>query len=394
MANDILTPTAVTRESLRVFHEKAKFIRSINKQYDSSFAVEGAKIGDSLKIKMPNRYTVRSGINMAAQDTTETSATLQVATVKGVDLNFTSQDLTMDLDSFSRQIIEPAMSVLAASIESDVLNSVIKDVYQSSNNTSAAATLANVAGGRKKLQDALVPDDNRFCLLNTSDNLNLVDSLKVLFAPNGSISKQYQSGVMGNALGMDFMESTYLNNQARGAGASYVVNGANQTGATITIGTGTGLIDVGSIITFAGCNRVHPETKADTGQLQQFVVTATNATNATTVTISPAIVITGANQNCAAAPTTTGAVTILGTASTNYGQSLVYHKDAFTFATADLAMPKGVDFAAREVMDGISMSIVRDFSISDRTFPCRLDVLYGFKTLRAEAACRLANLAG
>lgn len=394
MANTILTPTAVTRESLRVFHEKAKFIRSINKQYDSSFAVDGAKIGDSLKIKMPNRYTVRSGMNMAAQDTTETSATLQVATVKGVDLNFTSQDLTMDLDSFSKQIIEPAMSVLAASIESDVLNSVIKDIYQSSNNTSAAATLANVAGGRKKLQDALVPDDNRFCLLNTSDNLNLVDSLKVLFAPNGSISKQYQSGVMGNALGMDFMESTYLNNQARGSGASYVVNGANQTGATITIGTGTGLIDVGSIITFAGCNRVHPETKADTGQLQQFVVTATNATNATTVTVSPAIVITGATQNCAAAPTTTGAVTILGTASTNYGQSLVYHKDAFTFATADLVQPKGVDFAAREVMDGISMSIVRDFSISDRTFPCRLDVLYGFKTLRAEAACRLANLAG
>lgn len=394
MANDLLTPTAVTRESLRVFHEKAKFIRSINKQYDSSFAVDGAKIGDSLKIKMPNRYTVRSGINMAAQDTTETSATLQVATVKGVDLNFTSQDLTMDLDSFSRQIIEPAMSVLAAAIESDVLNSVIKDVYQSSNNTSAAATLANIAGGRKKLQDSLVPDDNRFCLLNTSDNLNLVDSLKVLFAPNGNISKQYLSGVMGNALGMDFMESTYLNNQTRGAGASYVVNGANQTGATITIGTGTGLIDVGSVITFAGCNRVHPETKADTGQLQQFVVTATNATNATTVTISPSIVITGATQNCAAAPTTTGAVTILGTASTNYGQSLVYHKDAFTFATADLAMPKGVDFAAREVMDGISMSIVRDFSISDRTFPCRLDVLYGFKTLRAEAACRLANLAG
>jgi len=394
MANDLLTPTAVTRESLRVFHEKAKFIRSINKQYDSSFAVEGAKIGDSLKIKLPNQYTVRTGINMSAQDTTEVSTTLQVATVKGVDLNFTSQDLTMDLDSFSRQIIEPAMSVLVASIESDVLNSVIKDVYQSSNNTSAAATLANVAGGRKKLQDALVPDDNRFCLLNTSDNLNLVDSLKVLFAPNGSISKQYQSGVMGNALGMDFMESTYLNNQARGAGASYVVNGAGQTGATITIGTGTGLIDVGSIITFAGCNRVHPETKEDTGQLQQFVVTATNATNATTVTISPAIVITGANQNCAAAPTTTGAVTILGTASTNYGQSLVYHKDAFTFATADLAMPKGVDFAAREVMDGISMSIVRDFNISDRTFPCRLDVLYGFKTLRAQAACRLANLAG
>jgi hypothetical protein len=393
MGNSILTPTAVTREALRVLHAKASFLSSINKQYDPSFAVDGAKIGDSLKIRLPNQYTVRTGMNMAAQDTTETSTTLQVATVKGVDLNFTSQDLTMSLDDFSARIIEPAMSVLAATIESDVLNTVIKDVYQSANNTSAAITLANVALGRKRLQDALAPDDNRYCLLNTNDNLQLIDALKGLFAPNSKISSQFNEGVMGRALGMDFMESTHLANQARGAGASYQVNGANQTGSTITIGTGTGLVDVGSIVTFAGCNRVHPETKVDTGVLQQFVVTATNGTNATTVTISPPIVITGATQNCSAAPTTTGAMTITGTAGTAYGQSLVYHKDAFTFATADLAQPKGVDFAAREVMDGISMSIVRDFSISDRTFPCRLDVLYGFKTLRAQLACRLANLA-
>jgi hypothetical protein len=392
--NTILTPTAVTREALRVLHAKSTFLSSINKQYDSSFAQEGAKIGDSLKIRLPNQYTVRSGINMAAQSTVETSTTLQVATVKGVDLNFTSQELTLSLDDFSKRILEPAMSVLAANIEADVLGNVIKDVYQSSNNVAAAITLANVGGGRKKLQDALVPDERRNCLLSTNDNLNLVDALKALFNPSTNTSAQYRDGVMGHALGFDFMESTHLVNQARGAGANYVVNGANQTGSTITIGTGTGLIDVGSIITFAGCNRVHPETKVDTGILQQFTVVSTNATNATTVTISPAIVTSGATQNVAASPTNTGAVTILGTASTPYGQSLVYHEDAFTFATADLAMPKGVDFAAREVMDGISMSIVRDFSISDRTFPCRVDVLYGYKTLRAQMACRLANLAG
>ena len=394
MSNTILTATAVTREALRVLHAKSTFLGSINKQYDPSFAKDGAKIGDSLKIRLPNQYTVRTGINMAAQDTTESSTTLQVATVKGVDLNFSSQDLTMSLDDFSTRIIEPAMSVLAATIESDVLSTVIKDVYQSSNNIAAAITLANVAGGRKKLQDALAPDDNRNCLLSTNDNLQLVDALKGLFSPSGQISSQYREGIMGRALGLDFMESTHLSNQARGAGASYVVNGANQTGSSIVIGTGTGLVDVGSIVTFVGCNRVHPETKVDSGQLMQFVVTATNATNATLVTISPAIVTSGATQNVSASPTTAQAMTILGTASTAYGQSLVYHRDAFTFATADLVQPKGVDFAAREVMDGISMSIVRDFNIADRSFPCRLDVLYGFKTLRAQLACRLANLAG
>jgi len=394
MANTLLTPTAVTREALRVLHQKSTFLSSINKQYDSSFAKDGAKIGDSLKIRLPNQYTVRTGVNMSAQDTAESSTTLQVATVKGVDLSFTSQDLAMSINDFSAQFISPAMSVLAANIEADAL-SMIRDVYNSSNNTSAAITMANVLGGRKKLQDNLAPMENRTCLLSTNDNAQLVGALNSQFNDQKSISKQYLDGYMGYAAGMDFMETSLLNNQARGAGASYQVNGANQSGSTITIGTGTGLIDVGSVITFAGCNRVHPETKADTGVLQQFVVTGTNATNATTVSISPAIVLTGALQNCSAAPTTTGAVTIVGTASTNYGQSLVYHKDAFTFATADLPLPKGaVDFAAREVMDGISMSICRGFNIADRTFPTRIDVLYGYKTIRPQWACRLANLAG
>jgi hypothetical protein len=394
MANTLLTPTAVTREALRVLHQKSTFLGSINKQYDPSFAKDGAKIGDSLKIRLPNQYTVRSGINMAAQDTVESSTTLQVATVKGVDMAFTSQDLAMSINDFSAQFISPAMDVLAANIEADALT-MIKDVYQSSNNVAAAITMANVMGGRKKLQDALAPMEGRTCLLSTNDNALLVTALNAQFNDQKSISKQYLDGYMGYAAGLDFMETSLLNNQARGAGASYVVNGANQTGATITVGTGTGLIDVGSIITFAGCNRVHPETKADTGILQQFVVTATNATNATSISISPSIVLTGALQNCAAAPTTTGAVTILGTANTPYGQSLVYHKDAFTFATADLPLPKGaVDFAAREVMDGISMSICRGFNIADRTFPTRIDVLYGFKTIRPQLACRLANLAG
>jgi len=117
MANSLLTPTAVTREALRILHSKLNFIGSIVREYDDSFAKSGAKIGDSLKIRLPNQYTVRSGATLAAQDTNESSVTLQVATQKGVDLNFTSVDLTLSLDDFSKRILEPAMSVLAANID-------------------------------------------------------------------------------------------------------------------------------------------------------------------------------------------------------------------------------------------------------------------------------------
>ncbi|MEJ1937595.1 P22 phage major capsid protein family protein, partial [Nostoc sp. NIES-2111] len=124
MPNSILTPTAVTREALRILHQKCNFLSAVNRQYDDSFANEGAKIGDTLKIRLPNQYTVRSGATLSTQDTVESSVSLQIATQKGVDLNFTSLDLTLSLDDFSKRILDPAMAVLAANIESDMLSTV------------------------------------------------------------------------------------------------------------------------------------------------------------------------------------------------------------------------------------------------------------------------------
>lgn len=394
MANSILTPTAVTREALRILHQKLNFIGNINKQYDDSFAKTGAKIGDTLKIRLPNQYTVRTGATLSTQDTTETSTSLQVGTQKGVDLNFTSVDLTLSLDDFSSRILEPAMAVLAANIEADAL-SMHLDVYNNVPNIGSTLTMNKLMTGRKVLNDNLAPmDDNRTALLNTQDNVDLIDALKGLFQDSSAISKQYKEGMMGRTAGFDFYENTLIPTQPTGTALSattYTVNGASQTGASVIVANGATTFKKGDIITFAGCNRVHPETKADTGVLQSFVVTADYAGGAGTIAISPSIVITGGSQNVSASPTNGGAVTKVGGASAIYKPSMVFHRDAFTFATADLIMPKGVDFAAREVQDGISMRIVRQYSISNDTFPTRLDVLYGFKTIRPQLACRLLN---
>lgn len=394
MSNTILTPTAVTREALRVLHQKLNFVGSIKRDYDASFAKEGAKIGDSLKIRLPNQYTVRTGATLSAQDTTETSTTLQVATQKGVDLNFTSVDLTLSLDDFSGRILEPAMSVLAANIEADALSMAL-DVYQVVNNVGSAITLNKALTARKVLVDALAPGDARTLLLNTQDNLDLVDALKGLFQDSNEIAKQYREGKVGRTAGFgDIYENTLLASQATGTAASattYTVNGATQVGAAITIQTGATTFKKGDVVTFAGCNRCHPESKADTGVLQQFVVTADYAGGGGNLAISPAIVTSGGRQNVTASPTNGGAVVKVGGASAVYKPSLAYHKDAFAFATADLVMPGGVDFAAREVMDGVSMRIVRQYDINNDKFPARLDVLFGFKTIRPELACRILS---
>lgn len=396
-ANTLLTPQMITREALRILHQKLNFVGSITREYDDSFAKSGAKIGDTLKIRLPNQYVVRTGRQLAAQDTKEQNVELKVQTQKGVDLNFNSVDLTLSLDDFSSRILEPAMAVLAANIEADAMN-MYKDVAQSVWLTGAPA-FRNVLDGRQMLVDALAPLTARTANLNSQNNTDLVDALKGLFNDQGAISKQYREGFMGRTAGFDFMENTLWPGHARGAAnASYTTN--TQVGtipansetpiSTITLASGTGTFKKGDVITIANVFRVHPESRLSTGKLMQFVVTSDAAGGAGTIDISPAIITGGARQNVVIPATSaTAAVVIAGTASKLSGTSLLYQKGAFAFATADLQMPKGVDFSARENFDGISMRVVRQYDIKEDEFPCRLDVLYGYKTLRPQLAARL-----
>jgi len=406
MANSLLTPTAVTREALRILHQKLNFIGTINRQYDDSFAQSGAKIGDSLKIRLPNQYTVRTGKTLDVQDTAESSVTLQVATQKGVDVNFSSADLTLSLDDFSSRILDPAMSVLAANVESDAM-SMYKDIANEISDVGASATTALVLKVAKRLTDSLAPISGRCLNLSTTANADLVEALKGLFNDPAKLSKNYREGMVANdflgfsqvfqntlwpihTTGTDDGTGDYLTDIASAE--------ADGSAGELNIDTGAGSFEAGDVIQIESIFDVHPETKASTGVLKRFVVTAdaTPGASGGSIFISPSIVSSGAKQNVSAAAADGKKIwkresddsTAVGNAA-DYGISMGYHKDAFAFATADLVMPKGVDFSAREVIDGLSVRIIRDYDINNDNLPCRIDILYGYKTLRADLACRL-----
>lgn len=400
MANSILTPNQITREALRVLHQKLNFIGSINRAYDASFGQTGAQIGDTLRVRLPNQYTVRRGTAMVMQDTTENSVSLPVQNIWGADLNFSDADLALRLQDFSQRIIEPACAVIAAGIESDVVTSVITQIWNQVNGHGSPQTFRNVLQARKILRDNLAPAGQLMARLNTQDNVDMVDALKGLFQDTTQVSKQYREGVLGQTAGFEFAENTFLSTYTRGAAnTAYTVNGAGQTGSgagngpstqVLTVQSGSGAVVAGDVFTIAGVFRVHPETKVSTGVLQQFVAAAAMASGGTSLTISPAIITTGAAQNVSAAPANAAAITWAGTISTAAGISLAYHKDFATFVTADLVMPRGCDMAARETYDGISMRLVRQFDIQNGRFPVRLDVLGGWQVIRPQLAVRMA----
>lgn len=397
MANSLLSPTIITREALRILHAKLNFIANCDKQYDPQFANSGAspsgKIGPSLTIRMPNQYTVRTGSTLSVQDTVETSQVITVSTQKGVDTNFTSQDLTLTIDEFSKRYLEPAMAVLATNIESDAL-SMVKDIYNAVDDNAATFSYKDFANGRKTLNQYLAPDTGRIGILNSDHVVSFLDAIKGNFNPQESVAKPYLTGKIGKVQGLDTFENTVLNPFQTGTAAAttgYVTNAATQSGASIIVGTGTTTFLKGDIITFAGVNAVDPETKADKGFLQKFVITADSGASATTLAISPAVVATGAAQNVTNTIANASAVVkIGGGASALYKQSILFHPEAFAFVTADLIdVSKFGAWGARQVMDGISMRIARQYDITNDKVPCRIDVLYGYKTLRPQLAVRV-----
>jgi hypothetical protein len=398
MSNSILTIDMITRKALEILENNLVLTRNVNRQYDDSFAVEGAKIGSTLRIRLPDRALVTDGAALQVQDDNEQYTTLTVASQKHIGVNFTSAELTMQLDDFAERVLKPRISQLASSIDADVANSY-KAIYSSvgTPGTTPATSLVLLQAQQKLNENAAVMSP-RYATVNPAANAGLVEGMKGLFNPTDTISRQFKNGMMGmGVLGFDEINmSQSIKQHTTGSwGTTITVTTTVATEGTTSLGisfTGSSKTwNVGDVFTIANVYSVNPQTRESTGSLQQFTVTAAASGSSTaTLSVSPAI-YTSANALATvdSFPVATAAVTMLGSSATQYAQNLVYHKDAITFATADLLLPQGVDMASRQVHNGISMRVVRQYDINNDRLPCRIDVLYGYSTIRPAMACRI-----
>lgn len=402
MANSLLTIDMINREAVRLFTNSNAVLMQVDRQYDDQFARTGAKIGSTLRIRLPNDYTVRTGQVASVQATNEVNTTLTLATQKGVDMSFTSADLALSLDDFSERILAPAVNNLAGAVASDVMSGVegfSNLVFKGSTLTASPdASTWLQAGAQLDLLSA--PRDRRKILLDPLTQARTVSSLSGLFNPQIKVSDQFTTGEMArNTLGFDwYMDQTVIKHTNGTFSAGGTVNGANQTGTSITVNAITGTLKKGDIVTFAGVDAVNRVTKQTTGQLAQFVVTSDVATGATSIPIYPALTPpSGGNsvqyQTVTASPANAAAMTLIGGASTTYRKNVVFRPEALTLATADLELPrKGVVEAAREQYDGISLRMISAYDVTNDAFITRLDILYGWATVRGEWGCAVGDI--
>ncbi len=406
----------ITQEMIRILHNKSALIKHVNTDYQSMFAKNGGKVGQTINIRKPPMFTVRSGPVANIQDVTESSIPLTIQPEFGIDFQFSDYDLALSIDQFSKRYIAPAAARLATELDYRIVQAMYKTA---GNSVGTPGTVpATQQAAQKLFLDAGVLLTNnaadmndRMMVMSPSGMSNTVSQLNSGFNSQRKIGDQYESGQMGtNSLGWDFYQSQNMPVATVGPlGGTPVVNGANQ--GTINAGSTdnpfsstTSLItngwtaaaalrlNAGDVFTIAGVFAVNPETKQTTGLLQQFVATTAVSSDAggnATIPISPAIIAGGAFQNVTVRPAAGAAIVVLGTAGTAYPVSLGFVKDAFTLATVDMELPKGMDMADQAEADGVSIRFVRGFDILNNRRISRFDIMAGFAAVRPEWAVRV-----
>lgn len=400
-ANTLLTISMITKEALRILENNLSFTKRINRQYDDKFAIEGAKIGYVVNARKPVRYIVTTGQALQIQDATETQVPVTLTTQDHVDFQFSSADLALSVDDFKDRFLQPAVSALANKIDYNGLQ-LYNQVYNAVGTPGSTpnALLTYLLAGVALDNNATPMDDSRYIVLTPKMQAYIVDALKGLFQQATAIAQQYVKGTMGVASGFTWaMDQNCPTHTVGPLGGTPLINGAGQTGASLITDGWTAAaanrLKKGDIFTVAGVYGVNPQSRQSYGDLQQFVVTddvASDGAGNATIPISPSIITAGAFQTVDSVPADNAAITVLGAASTASPQGMAFHRDAFTLVTADLPVPKGVDMGSR-VSDkqlGISLRIVRAYDINTDQWPTRIDVLYGWASLRPELACRIA----
>lgn len=392
--NSLLNPSIITKETLVILENNLVFGGKVNRQFENQFV----KIGASITVRKPNRFTVSSGPGLQIQDITEPSTSITISNQKHVDFQFSSQDLTLTIEEFSERYLKPGAAALANQMDSDCAAQTTNIQNLVGTPGTAPNSFQSLANVGQRLDEGAVPQDGRVLVLNPAAYWSMANALIGLYVR--SVAEPALKGYLANIANFEIYQdqnvATLLNGAYAGSG---VVNGAGQTGGSLVTNgwtaSVTNLFLGGEVFTIAGVYAINPQSRVSTGALQNFTVisaVSSDSSGNATLAIYPSIITSGAYQTVSGSPANLSAITVIsGTKSTSYAQNVGFVKDCFGLVTVPMELPDGVDFKAREMYRGVSIRIIRAYDINNDVFPCRSDILYGNATFYAELGCRLTG---
>lgn len=410
MANTTLTAAIVARAAVMSLDNNLVMAKNVFRGYEEEFSksINGYEVGASISVKRPDDYVVRDGAVMNVQDSTEGKFTMTVDKRKGIDFEFTSQELTLDIKELTERKIKPAMIQLANQVDADLMAEYKNVSKWVGTPGQTINSFTDFAKGPERLDEMAVPLDGRKAVLAPADHWGLLGSQTALFITDAA-KGAYRNGSLGVIGGVDtFMSQNVPTHTVgvntgtpltKGAGqaVTYAASKDSNTQTLITDGWTSGAVtlNAGDVFTIADVYDVNPVTKATLAHLKQFVVVTTisDTTGDITLTMAPAAIASGAHQTVSADIADGKAIAVLGTDSTGYKQNMIFNKNAFALVTVPLVSPPGAVDVSRQSYKGCNVRVIPVYDGTNDVSKWRLDILYGVKTIDERQAVRMSGTA-
>lgn len=411
MANFLLNDLTYTRAVLASLGGRLSVCRNMSSEYSKQFGKDGHKIGDKMFVRKPQRFEVTDGMAYQGQPLTNEQTPITVDQVSGVHFAWDSIERTLQLDDVMKNFVDPAVTALANRINQRAAQYVALNTFNQVGTPGTVPVLTSTyLGAGDKLIEQGMPEnmeDDLTLIINRKMSSAMIDATKTYFNSSAIIGKQQKDGNLVDQFGYRILRDQTIYTHTSGAFAGTIlVNGANQSsadgnngiGSLITDGHTSGLstVKAGDVFRITGVYSVHPQTRASTGTLQDFVAltTQTDTTGAMTISMSPALTASGQYQNVDSLPADNAPLIFSGAASAVSTQGLLLHKNAFAFLSVPMVSP-GPGEGAKAITQtddetGITLSYIKYFDGDNRIHKNRFDVLYGFAPLYREMACRVA----
>jgi hypothetical protein len=415
MAATLVTPTWVMKEVTRRLTNNMVFGNHVSRDLDEQFVQAGAKVGDTVKARLPQRYIVTKGAALTKSDANDRTVDISLTDQAHVGIEFSSASLTMQVDNYRKRYIDPAVDALVNTVDSDGLSRMYKKVFLTAGTPNvvpgSTGTLPQAANdvylnASVRLTEQAV-SGKRTAILSANMHAFLMSANVALFQPAGDVASRWKTGQFAEkALGIDtwLMDQNVATHTVGALGTTPLVLLGDQTGSAINIdgatASVTGYFKQGDVVQFAGVKSVNPMSRASTNRLMDFVVTAdtnSDGSGLATIPIYPELVISGPLQNVTNAPANDAAVTTFGHASTHAGlqtpQGLLFTEDAFALVMADLPLPGGLWVSERISNKALAISVrfLKTYNIDTDQSPARIDLLYGWAAVRPELAARICS---
>lgn len=420
MANAFLSPKVYANAFVHLLTNELV----IAKKVSGEFKDEYKKIGATVYAKRVPEFTVREGAVAQVQDVVEGEVAVTIDKQRGVDVEFTSVEDTLTVDSLLKsRVMKSAAAQLAQTIETDVaaVTSEFFNMVGTPGTTSPGTIVDSYADfllAPQRLDEMAVPSDGRFALLNPRDAYAMIGAL----ASYTGTEKQAVDALTRARLPMLGNMEAYVTNSlptftSGTRDGNALVDGANQNSTYASVKDGAWqqtlsidnvgnakTVTAGEVFTIDGVYAINPRTKAAMSYLQQFTV-ITGGTSVATATadnqnldlvISPPIITSGAFQNVSAVPADNAALIFMGDATeantdaTIYKPNVVMHPRAIALVSAKLTRPfTGESDYTTDPNTGITVRYWRSSDSTNDTHMHRFDVLYGVKGVDRRLGTRL-----